>query len=80
MPLLDVFKLKASRLPFNMPIVAELLIYSYHAHNLLDHDGLCRKLGLTSHTLPFNEGVNLRPDVLGQIDVCVLDADHLNLL
>ena len=64
-----------------MFIVAELpLIYSYCAHNLLDRDGLRRKLGLTSRALLFDEGVDLRPDVLGRIDVCVLDADRLDLL
>ena len=63
-----------------MLTVAELLIYSYRAHNLLDRDGLRCKLGLTSRALLFDEGVDLRPDVLGRIDVCALDADRLDLL
>ena len=64
-PLFDVLEPKSSRLPFNIFSVTELpLIHSYRAHNLLDRDGFCCKLGLTSRALLFDEGVDLRLDVV----------------
>ena len=61
--------------------VAELpFTHSYRAHNLLDCDGLHCKLGLTLRALLCDEGVDLRPGILGQVDVSVRDADRFDLL